>query len=315
MEIRPYRGGDEQAIVAVWNRALAPDGISIEVFIRQVLCDSNFDPEGLKLATHGGRVVGFVLAVRRLTPLWGTELDRDQGWITALGIDPDFQRQGIGGRLMDQAEGFLNEAGAARVSVSPYAPNYFWPGVDREAYPLAHRFFVGRGYSLAYQAVAMDRNLVRYAVPDDARSVMAKRESEGYRFPRLTPDRIYELIQFAVAHFIPDWGRAIRDAVAAGLPRDQFHLAVDPTGKVVGFALHGGYGGIAERFGPFGVAENQRGKGLGKILLHLTLEEMRQQGLHGAWFLWTGEETPAGKLYLQAGFDITRTFDILTKPL
>jgi len=313
--VRAYRGGDEEAIVDVWNRALTPDGIAASVFIRQVLCDPNFDPEGLRVAVSGGTIAGFALAVRRLTPLWGDRLDREDGWITALGVDPGFQGRGIGSRLLDEAEAFLREAGAKRAAVSPYAPNYFWPGVDKEAYPAAYRLFLRRGYRPAYQAVAMDRSLVRYVVPEDARRVMAQRVAEGYVFHRLTPDRIFELITFAANHFNPDWGRAIREAIASGVPFDQFHVAVNPGGNIVGFAMHGGYGGVQERFGPFGVAESARGKGLGKVLLHLTLEEMRQKGLHGAWFLWTGEESPAGKLYLQAGFEITRTFDILVKEL
>jgi len=314
-KVRTYRGGDEAEIVSVWNRALAYDGISLDVFVRQVLCDPNFDPNGLILAVAGGQIAGFALAIRRLTPLWGMALDQEQGWITALGVDPEFQRMGIGKRLMDHAERFLKEAGASKASISPYAPNYFWPGVDRDAYPAAYHFLTGRGYTSAYQAVAMDKNLVRYTVPGDVRETMHMREAEGYSFPRLTSDRIYELVQFAAIHFNPDWGRAIREAVAHGVPWDQFHLSIDPNGEIVGFAMHGGYGGAAERFGPFGVAESQRGKGLGKVLLHRTLEEMRQKGLHGVWFLWTGEETPAGRLYLQAGFEITRTFDILTKSL
>jgi hypothetical protein len=42
---------------------------------------------------------------------------------------------------------------------------------------------------------------------------------------------------------------------------------------------------------------------------------MRAQGLHGAWFLWTGEQSPAGHLYRKAGFHVTRRFDIMSKTL
>jgi mycothiol synthase len=58
-----------------------------------------------------------------------------------------------------------------------------------------------------------------------------------------------------------------------------------------------------------------QGKGLGKILLYDCLALMRAQGLHGAWFLWTGEQSPAGHLYRKAGFHVTRRFDIMSKPL
>ena len=74
-------------------------------------------------------------------------------------------------------------------------------------------------------------------------------------------------------------------------------------------------GGVDERFGPFGVLEEMRGTGLGKVLLHLVLERMRARRAHSAWFLWTGAETAAGVLYLRTGFDVTRTFTVLRAPL
>jgi ribosomal protein S18 acetylase RimI-like enzyme len=58
-----------------------------------------------------------------------------------------------------------------------------------------------------------------------------------------------------------------------------------------------------------------RGTGLGKVLLYLTLEAMAARGFHDAWFLWTGEATPAGHLYHRAGFTVTRTFDTYGKTL
>src|SRR5690606_33832135 len=106
-----------------------------------------------------------------------------------------------------------------------------------------------------------------------------------------------EVAEFASEKFNPDWGRAVREAVVAGLPWDQFFLAIAPSGRLVGFAMYGAYGGVQERFGPFGVDESERGKGIGKILLYQTLEAMRSRGLHGAWFLWTGRRSPAGRLY------------------
>ncbi|HHY10340.1 MAG TPA: GNAT family N-acetyltransferase, partial [Firmicutes bacterium] len=92
-------------------------------------------------------------------------------------------------------------------------------------------------------------------------------------------------------------------------------VARDEMGRIVGFCLHGAYEGIPERFGPFGVGPDQRGQGLGKILLNICLAAMRAQGLHGAWFLWTGETSPAGYLYTATGFEITRQFHVCQKEL
>jgi GNAT superfamily N-acetyltransferase len=59
------------------------------------------------------------------------------------------------------------------------------------------------------------------------------------------------------------------------------------------------------------VLPESRGTGLGKVLLHLTLERMTALGAHSAWFLWADEGSTASALYAKTGFAATRTFDIL----
>jgi len=313
--IRRYRGGDEPGIVRTWNRAMPEDPIDLTRWVKMVLCDANFDPAGLVVAEAGGTIAGFCLAIRRRIPLWGGDLELDRGWITAFAVQPEWQGKGVASALFDEAERFLRSEGRKEVLVSPYAPNYFWPGVDPKAYPAAVRFLERRGYRTLYEPVAMDKSLVGFSVPQAVEELETARIREGYRFGPLTFDRLHELVEFATEAFNPDWGRAIREAIRAGIPMEQCLIAIGPEGRVAGFALFGGYDGILERFGPFGVDPAQRGKGLGKILLYRSLEAMRAKGAHGAWFLWTGEATAAGQLYLKAGFEITRSFRVMKRPL
>lgn len=313
--IRPYRGGDEAGIVACWNRACPKETISLSVFVRRVLCDANFSPAGLLIAEREGRLTGFLLSIIRKVPMMGTDLEPNHAWITAFAVDPGFQGQGVGSALFTAAMKYLQEQGRSIVSFSDYAPNYFVPGLDTTTYPRAARFLGDRGFTKAYTCAAMDTNLVLFEIPDDVWATVQTREAEGYRFEPLTPARVADTIGFATDAFHADWGRAVREAIAHGVPFDQFLIAVDPQSTVVGFAMFGGYDGIQERFGPFGVADSQRGKGLGKVLLYLTLDRMRQKGLHSSWFLWTGEQSAAGHLYRRAGFQTTRRFDIMRKRL
>ncbi len=314
--IRPYRGGDEEAIVACWNRSMPKDTIALKVFIDKVLCDPNFDPEGCLVAVDPqGAVCGFLLALVRRLPLAGTDLEPEDGWITTFAVDPAYRRQGVGRALMAAAEAFFRARGRRRISFSPYAPNYFLPGIDPDTYPEGAAFLRACGFQRLYSPVAMDKNIVRFEIPEDVRQTQQARLAEGYQFIPLTPAYVVETIRFAHEKFNPDWGRAVREAILRGLPFDQFLLALSPEGRVVGFCLYGGYDGIPERFGPFGVDESQRGKGLGKVLLYLCLDQMRAKGLHNAWFLWTGETSPAGQLYKRCGFTITRRFDVMRKVL
>jgi mycothiol synthase len=311
---RHYRSGDEAQIVELWNRCLIHDPITSDRFRNLVLLDANFDPEGLCLAFEGDRLAGCVYAVRRLLPMHGTELEPDNGWIPWFFVDPSFRRQGVGTRLMENAVAFLTRHGRKQVFFSSYAPNYILPGIDEKNYPEGYAFLLSQGFERRYSPVAMDYPLVGFTVPEDVTALKRQRESEGYVFDTARDRDLVELIRFATDVFNPDWGRAIREGLLRGLPMSCIHV-VRFDGKLVGFCLYGGYEGIKERFGPFGVDPSQQGKGLGKILFYECLFSMRAQGLHSAWFLWTGEKTPAGQLYLKVGFQITRSFHVMSKKL
>ena len=160
----------------------------------------------------------------------------------------------------------------------------------------------------------MDRNLVDFNLSDDVKDLKAKREAEGYTFSLAEDKDLYEVVQFANEKFNPDWGRAIREGVLQGLPMEQIVVARH-EGAIVGFCIFGGYEGVPDRFGPFGVDPEQQGKGLGKLLLNICLQQMKAESLHGAWFLWTGEKSSAGYLYKKTGFEITRTFHVMKKDI
>jgi hypothetical protein len=85
---RGFRAGDGPELVAAWRRSAPADPITPDRFRTLVLLDPNFDPEGLRVAVDGGRVVGAAYAVRRLTPMTGADLEPEQGWIPFFFVDP-----------------------------------------------------------------------------------------------------------------------------------------------------------------------------------------------------------------------------------
>lgn len=311
---RTFQSGDEKGIVSLWNETLDPDPINEDRFRTQVLLDANFDPEGLIVAVDGGRIIGAILAVTRRLPMMGTDLEPDTGWITFFMVHPEVQRQGVGHGLMEKACAFIREQGAKKVFFSSYAPNYFLPGIDESAYPSGFNFLEKEGFKRAYSPVAMHRALTDYVYPDTVKSIKAEREQEGYIIEAVQDGDLPAVITFANTVFNPDWGRAIREGLLQGIDPSQILIA-KKQGNVVGFAMYGGYEGIRERFGPFGVDDNEQGKGLGKILLHEALYSMKQRTIQGAWFLWTSEKSSAGHLYLKNGFKTYRTFHVMVKEL
>jgi GNAT superfamily N-acetyltransferase len=309
-EIRAFRAGQLAAVVELWNRCLPADPITVRRFRNLILLDPNFDPAGLRLAYRADRLVGAVYAVRRSVPMSGTDIEPDSGWIVFFFVDPEFREQGIGRALLDDA---LQWLGRRQVDFSPYTPNYVLPGLDAAAYPAAANLMKTLGFTTLYEAVAMHRSLDGYEIPAAARENIAELLRRGYALRTANDGDLVDLISLAHTHFNPDWSRAIRENVKAGMPLDRIMIVREPTERLAGWAMFGTYEGVIDRFGPFGVLAECRGAGLGKALLYKTMEAMRAQGAHSAWFLWTDEESAAGHLYRGAGFDITRRFQIMRR--
>lgn len=313
--LRTFRAGDGPALAAAWTAAAPADGISYERFRDLFLLDRNFDAAGLFVAEREGEVVGSAYAVRRRIATDGADLEVDKGWIPYFFVIPGAQREGIGRELVSAAMTWLKGNGASTVYFSSYTPNYFLPGLDAARYPAAAALLGSLGYAKQYDAVAMDRSLNDYAMPADVAERVRDLRERGYVLGSPTGDDLVDVIDIAGERFNSDWSRGIREAVVSGLSLERIMCVRDPNRRMLGWAMHGAYENVLERFGPFGVLPESRGMGLGKVLLHLTLERMRALGGHSAWFLWTDEQSAAGHLYLKTGFTVTRKFTVYHAPL
>ncbi|ROR73883.1 GNAT family N-acetyltransferase [Bogoriella caseilytica] len=309
---RSYRSGDLAGILTVLDQAMPEEGISEETFATTVLLDGNFDPAGLVIVELDDTIVGFLYATsaqRGMLP------QPDHGYLTIAAVAPAHQRQGIGSELLHRAMTHLRDRGAARVTIAGYPQGYFVPGIDPVAYSTARALASGHGFEQIGSATAMHRALQGYAIPEEVRALIRRRMDDGYVFAAAGWDDLSEVLTFAERTLAPDWGNAVREAVLASRQPSRIRLVRSPEGTVAGFATYATYGGVRERFGPFGVDPQQRGTGLGKALLHQTLRQMHDEGASRAWFLWTGEDSPAGKLYRSNGFEVTRRFDVMRTEL
>lgn len=312
--LRPFAPGDGPAIAEAWTEGAPADGITYERFRDTFLLDRNFDARGLIVAEHEGAILGAAYAVRRRVAADGADLEPQSGWIPFFFVVPGARSHGLGARLVRAAMQWLAGNGATTVYFSSYTPNYFLPGLDAERYPEAARLLHSLGFVRQYESVAMDRSLTDYVFPDGIRQRAAQLRADGWRLESPSGDDLVDLIEVA-AGFNPDWARGIREGVLGGQSLERIICARNPEGRMLGWAMHGTYENVVERFGPFGVVPESRGTGLGEILLHLTLQRMRSLGAHSAWFLWTEETSPAGHLYAKTGFAVTRRFVILHAPL
>lgn len=313
VSLQGFSAADGLSVAALWRRSAPADPITDDRFTTLVLLDPNFDPAGLRLAFRGEQLVGAACAMRRRTPLDGIDLDATHGWITFFLVAPDARGQGIGSALVQDAVDWLGSHGVTDVDFSGYTPNYFLPGIDPERYATGKNLLERHQFGAFGTADAMARSLDDYAMPDAAKSRQHELEAAGYAFETPTASQLVWLIALAREQFSADWGRAIREAIAAGVDREHIIIATDPGRQIVGWAMFGAYERLDERFGPFGVLESQRGTGIGWVLMHLTLTRMRARGERHAWFLWADQGTVAHELYIRAGFTVTRRFALMCR--
>lgn len=312
LTIRPYRGTDEADLVALWNASMIYDRITPTVLRTKVLLDANFDPAGLLVAEMDGRLVGFVLALVRQIALFANDLEPTQGWITAFGVLPERQRQGIGRQLFAAALGWLSAQGRQRVTISPYAPNYFTPGVDVDGYAAALAFLRALGWQTVASPVSMRIDLAALQIPAEILTLEAQlQQTQAIVVRPLTPADLPQLRPFLVTNFDWEWYRFAQEYLLEFFTTgaDQVSALVAYQGEqLIGYCQH-----RRERFGPFGIAAGLRNHGVGRVMLWHCLQIMRTKGFHCAWFLWTGED--GARFYTRAGFRIARSFAVLQKEI
>ncbi|HVU11405.1 MAG TPA: GNAT family N-acetyltransferase [Phototrophicaceae bacterium] len=311
MYIRPYEGGDESQLLNVWRASMTADCIDETTFRTKVLLDSNFQAANLPVAIDDGRVVGFVLILTRQVPLFLQGLEAEQAWITAFGVLPAYRRRGIATALFRFADERLKADGRKTLSISPYVPNYFTPGVDIKAYPAALEFLALNGFKTVDHAISMGVDLSGFQIPDEIQVLERQRErDDGVTIRPVNSADIPDLMPFIQKHFGWDWFRFaqeyLQDVFGGQNPRAACLLVARRHGEIVGYCQQ-----RFERFGPFGVDPAYRNLGIGRLLLFRCLATMSARQIYFAYFLWTGDD--AARLYSLAGFKPRREFALLQK--
>jgi ribosomal protein S18 acetylase RimI-like enzyme len=112
MEIRAYREGDEQHVVALWTEVFAytaPHNQPTRIIRDKLAVQRDL----FFVAEIDGKVVGTVLG----------GYDGHRGWIYSLTVAPPARRLGIGTALVQHVEAELAKRGCAKVNLQVLASN------------------------------------------------------------------------------------------------------------------------------------------------------------------------------------------------
>jgi GNAT superfamily N-acetyltransferase len=165
-----------------------------------------------------------------------------------LAVDRERRGRGIGTAL-------LRDSNPLVVAAEP--GNYFTPGISEDV----AKFFRKRGYV------------------ETARTQNVICESGGQEIlPVLTRDR-----ERVLAFIDKNFGQIWRFEASKG--KTIFYVEVD--GEIAGFSTHDANNRGLGWFGPTGVAQSHRGRGLGRALLLASLADLRRLGYHRVVIPWT----------------------------
>lgn len=305
---------DLQSVMALLRTCLPLEPITVESFTRRVLLDPNFDPTGaLVLRGTEGDAIGFVLAMAIDGNKSRPSSEGGRGWITLFAVSPGARRQGLGSRLFEAAESYLAGRGCTSVWIAPYGPGYWIPGVDEAAYPEAVSWLPRRGYAVVTRPLAMEVALgADWSAPAKAAAAFARLSRQGIDLLAFAPEHTLPILEFLRKEFTGDWVTTARETmrdILAGHRSCNSIWSAMRGGECIAFAQFDG-----ERFGPIGVADGERGRGIGTSVMYAVLSAMQQARLPRAYFLWTTDAT-AAQLYIPAGFREVRRFQVVKKEL
>jgi ribosomal protein S18 acetylase RimI-like enzyme len=109
--VRTYSAQDQLAVIDLWDRCglLRPWNNPVKDISRKLRANSDW----FIVAVVRDKIVGSIMI--------GYEGHR--GWINYLAVDPSLRRQGVGRRLMEQAEELLRNAGCPKINLQIRSAN------------------------------------------------------------------------------------------------------------------------------------------------------------------------------------------------
>ncbi len=267
--------GDEELVFNV-NKLLPNDFIDYEHVETCIHQDPFISAENIVVCREDGEVKGLLVHVEP-RPLPGLNPPReatDYTWVKLLAVDKNSKQCFT--RLLDYIEGIARENNKRGIRIYGYAPWYFVTGLNVRYYWL-REWLAERGYKTVSRAVDYYVDLERYWV--ERPTIKLGATNTRIRRAVSKDDPVFNWIE---AKSSLQW--RIEAQLALHKKYGRVYVA-ETNNEIAGFAVHSA--SHEYRFGPIGVDERYRGRGLGKTLLIHTLDSMRLLGIRYAIIPWT----------------------------
>jgi predicted N-acetyltransferase YhbS len=294
MTIRVYdECRDAAAVLTLWDEALGERyPIHAATFLQRTAGNPNYRRGDAVVAVAGRQIVGFGL-VEIVRPNAGPV--EKTAYIGALLVAPAARRQGTGRALLQTLEDHLRQAGCERVAAGR-GPGRFWTGIPEDL-PEASACFAAQGYVSSSRVCDLLVPLGNYAA---TRRYQDRLDAVGAEVVAATPALLPALLAFEYREFA-GWASSILRLAANGDLANV--LVVTSPAGVIGSILTftpntgGRYanqvwdrliGGRLGGYGAVGIAQSERGKGLGAAMCEAAAAYVESRGADACFIDWTG---------------------------
>ena len=320
--IRCYLPSDEPALHALWNTDGLRSGyapLDITKFRRLLTEHPEFRSEFTFVLEEDGQILGFINGCAGDHIADGSPT----GYMSCLILAQEADNEENTAALVRTLENAFRKAGRTRSTVSYFNPIRLpWiipgtvdhqhnncPGIatDLKLYPR----MLARGYKEAAQEMAMHKSLADYETPEWIEQRAEKMAAVGYTVARYDASRHEGLEEMVEALNNSMWSAEIPAAGKAGMDLIVGlcgNTCAGFTGPVYPEETGRGY------FAGIAVAPQYEHHGLGKLLFYRLLQREKEVGAR-YMSLFTGVDNPARFIYLEAGFEVVRTFSVMLKEL
>ena len=245
--------------------------IPFDYFLRGTLEDNGldlnlslvlFDPEVNK------PIAAFIIVRRK-------ELNEKHCFFKGCVVDEQYKRQGIGSTMFNELLHRVKEKGITQIIYGPSVPEYWQPGLDIRNTSLY--FFLKKHGFKSY------RTIFNLTVSLSVINKEPATKKDGYIYERVQPEDFDRTFNFVKQHF-PDgtWPEEVRFSFKLNPPTT--FIAKDAKNEIVGWATYNIF--FPGSFGPTGILESLRGKGIGTELLLWCLWDIKQSGLDSCEIMW-----------------------------
>lgn len=314
MNIRNFTGKDILTLPEIWKHDQPYLVISRELFLRKIIMEDNFKPEGFFVAEEAdGTVLGFSYAVYRTVPVSPTlPIEPDSGWIAAFCVADKSNFDEVGKALLMASEAYLLAAGKHQISTAFY-PQYFAQGFVVDVRPEYEKLFLSLGYSASAVSFSLSLDLSNFSEPESVTASRKRLADDGFYIGELKPEMVYDLFNNSVLATKQSFAQQIKMRLE-GFDYGKLRVA-EYNGQMLGVAPFGDPGSDAGRFGPFIVDTSFRGRGIGTVLFSDCLAEMKRRNIPRAWMQWVSDSGTAFHIYEKFGFKKEHKFVTFAKTL